>query len=298
MPARKSKSQPSNSHSNNTPVKYCSDRCRRHKPGPIDRTIEEAFVSLLNGINPPSSTALESNSSSVLESSHSGSKIKNSKLKKKKGDPRIIVACDAVESVIFGTRQDPEKVFGRRKNRAKRGVPDDEVWRSVDMEDAPSTSMSVNMGAESDNSSSEDSDLDHGLNGVIISEVDKDHINFGGGKIRPPQLQAEVNGSVGGEKGHAGRIEETTEILQKRREGQRRAEEREMIRKAARRGCAFGFLLDETEKEKKDGWGPLETESRVKENRRKCEAVMSGSVVEPSFAKGDWGIRWREDDMV
>jgi hypothetical protein len=30
------------------------------------------------------------------------------------------------------------------------------------------------------------------------------------------------------------------------------------------------------------------------EARRKCEALMNGSVVEPSFAKGNWAIRWRE----
>lgn len=28
--------------------------------------------------------------------------------------------------------------------------------------------------------------------------------------------------------------------------------------------------------------------------RRKCEAVMNGKAVEPSFAKGSWIIRWRE----
>jgi hypothetical protein len=49
-----------------------------------------------------------------------------------------------------------------------------------------------------------------------------------------------------------------------------------MVRKAARRGCAFGFVVD--------GAG----------ERRKCEAVMKGVVVEASFAKGEWGIRWRE----
>jgi hypothetical protein len=31
------------------------------------------------------------------------------------------------------------------------------------------------------------------------------------------------------------------------------------------------------------------------EGRRMCEAVMHGAVVEPSYAKGDWSIRWREE---
>ena len=301
MPARKSKTLSSASQTT-TPLKYCSDRCRRNKPGPVDRAIEDAFVALLNGMTPPSTTSPESKSSTVLESSHSTNKAKNSKQKKRKGDPRIIVACSEVESIVFGSQQDPSKAFGRKKNRAKRGVPDDDVWKSVDMEDASSTSPTVDTGAGSDPSTYESGDLDDGLSGVPIVEVDRDHINFGSGKIRPPQSQADVNGSVGGEKGHAERIEETAEMLQKRRDGQQRAEEREMVKKAARRGCAFGFLLEgvagmEKEKEKSTRGGPREKEDSKMEKRRKCEAVMNGSTVEPSFAKGDWGIRWREDDI-
>lgn len=97
------------------------------------------------------------------------------------------------------------------------------------------------------------------------------------GKQRPPQEKAEVNGSIGGEKGLAEKIEETPEMLARRREGQRRAEEAEMVKAAARRGVVFGFQVSESGE------------------KRKCEAVMLGKVVEPSFAKGDWSVRWRED---
>ncbi|CCF41471.1 hypothetical protein CH063_11737 [Colletotrichum higginsianum] len=69
----------------------------------------------------------------------------------------------------------------------------------------------------------------------------------------------------------------TDEMREKRAEGQRRAHEREMVRCAARRGVVFGFLVD------------------GRDERRKCEAVMQGKVVEPSYAKGDWAVRWRED---
>lgn len=58
-----------------------------------------------------------------------------------------------------------------------------------------------------------------------------------------------------------------------------------MVRKAARRGCAFGFVAD----------GGTEEKGK-KSERRMCEAVMKGAVVEPSYAKGDWGIRWREKE--
>lgn len=30
-------------------VRYCSDGCRRHKPGPIDRALEAAILDLLDG---------------------------------------------------------------------------------------------------------------------------------------------------------------------------------------------------------------------------------------------------------
>ena len=131
-------------------------------------------------------------------------------------------------------------------------------------------------------------------------------------RVRPPQSQSEVNGSIGGEKGWAEKIIETPEMLQKRLEGQKRAEERESVRCAARRLCAFGVVVDGLvgggdakgkgakgkgkgkEKGKGGRVGDGAGDDEVGQERRKCEAVMSGSVVEASYAKGEWGIRWRE----
>lgn len=138
-------------------------------------------------------------------------------------------------------------------------------------------------------------------------------------RVRPPQSKSEVNGSIGGEKGWAEKVEETPEMLQKRLEGQKRADERELVRCAARRLCAFGVVVDDlvggddtkdngvkgkgkgkergkTKGKRKgeisrDGDGD---ETRDQALRKKCEAVMSGNVVEASYAKGEWGIRWRE----
>ncbi|KAF9769661.1 hypothetical protein IL306_012902 [Fusarium sp. DS 682] len=42
-----------------------------------------------------------------------------------------------------------------------------------------------------------------------------------GTRIRPPQSVSEVNGSVGGEKGRAERIQETDEMLETRKQGQK-----------------------------------------------------------------------------
>lgn len=133
-------------------------------------------------------------------------------------------------------------------------------------------------------------------------------------RVRPPQSQSEVNGSIGGEKGWAEKIEESPEMLQKRREGQKRADERELVRCAARRLCAFGVSTDglvgeedvkdkgakPKRKEKGRGkrksgiFGDSEGDGEGEEKRKKCEAIMNGNVVEASYAKGGWGIRWRE----
>ena len=132
-------------------------------------------------------------------------------------------------------------------------------------------------------------------------------------RIRPPQSQSDVNGSIGGEKGWAEKIVETPEMLQKRLEGQKRAEQRELVRCAARRLRAFGVLVNSwgegedavakgakgrTKGKGKDRGknelGDDGSDWKRQENWKKCEAVMSGSVVEASYAKGEWGIRWRE----
>lgn len=74
---------------------------------------------------------------------------------------------------------------------------------------------------------------------------------------------------------------------EKRQEGQKRADEREAVRRAARRAVVFGFQV------------PVSPDAAKAERsedmpKRKCEAVRNGQVVEPSYAKGNWYIRWRE----
>ena len=203
-----------------------------------------------------------------------------------KGDHRIIVECGTAEQVVFQREKDPEKVYGRRKNRKARFVVEKpEDWRSVDMVDSPQRSAPLDGADSSSEENASDSEAEYD-GGVVLESADSrpdDHAlgdtveyGYGGGKVRPPQQVNDVNGSVGGEKGWAERIEETDDMKAKRREGQRRANEREMVRKAARRACAFGLTIE----------GEAE--------KRKCEAVMKGAVVEASFAKGEWGIRWRE----
>jgi hypothetical protein len=292
-------------------VKYCSARCRNSKPGITDRKIESVFAALLNGATPESlKEQEEEDQEATQEKSSKDEKFgKHEKKHKKKGsktvkgDHRIIVECQTVQDIVFQREKDPEKVYGRRKNRKARFVVEKpEDWKSVDMVDKPAPTSGTSAAQPGTSLTSEDdnddtaseSDSEEQEGGIVLENArppntsseptdpngealpDSVEYGYGGGKVRPPQEMNDVNGSVGGEKGWAERIEETEDMKLKRREGQRRADEREMVRKAARRGCAFGFAVE------------------GEDEKRKCEAVMKGVVVESSFAKGEWGVRWRE----
>ncbi|KAF2872144.1 hypothetical protein BDV95DRAFT_571597 [Massariosphaeria phaeospora] len=267
----------------NQEVKYCSARCRNSKPRPVDRRIEAVFTQLLNGASPESlkDGAAGDVGEAVVEQTGGGGGGKQKKKKAVKGDPRVIVECDQVEAIVFPRDKDPAKVYGRRKNRAARGVVEDpEEWRSVDMVDDPAEDAAATAPGAPQTTDDEMGTASE--NGNDVAQDPDSEYGYGGGKVRPPQSKADVNGSVGGEKGWAERIEETEEMKAKRLEGKRRVEEREMVRRAARRGVAFGFAVPSGE--------------GVVDGRRKCEAIRKGVVVEPSFAKGEWGIRWREKE--
>ena len=75
--------------------------------------------------------------------------------------------------------------------------------------------------------------------------------------------------------------------LSPRLRGMQRARHREMVRQAARRGAVFGFVINGIYAELKKG--------NVAEDRKKVIAVQNGRPVEPSFAKGDWGVKWLDD---
>ncbi|KAI4728288.1 hypothetical protein E4T49_03894 [Aureobasidium sp. EXF-10728] len=303
-----------------TEVKFCSDRCKRHKLRPADKRIEAAFAALLDGQDASQFAAVQADSSTPGEeisktasNQDTGEKphdkydySKNSSKKKQqkvKGDPRILVSCSEVETLIYGSREDPEKTFGRKKNRARRGVTDDDVWKSIDMVDSDTdTGTAETASADEDATDSGGGAKVIDNRGVPLAEALEDNADADvvkiKGRVRPPQSESDVNGSVGGEKGWAERINETPEMLQKRREGQRRAEEKEMVKCAARRAVVFGLessrvMTGEAKKGKK---AKDDEDGEVKqEGRRMCEAVMHGAVVEPSYAKGDWSIRWREE---
>lgn len=253
-----------------TQVKYCSSRCRSHRLGKLDREIEGVFAKLLDGEVEGSATAGAGRDD--VASGKRGAKKAGRAAggKKVKGDARILVSCEGVERYMFGGKDDESAhASGTDDGRMDDGDPTDpEPPRS--------------QGSKSDNDAPRCSSTGTLEDPVSSSATPVDYDRLArlsirsGTRIRPPQSVSEVNGSVGGEKGRAERVEETDAMLEKRREGLRRARQREMVRCAARRGVVFGFAAA-------DGG-----------QSRKCEAVMLGKVVEPSFAKGDWSVRWRE----
>lgn len=251
-------------NSTSTPAKYCSSRCRSHKPGPLDRQIERAFVQFLTG------------EEEIPVAFGSGGDKKTDKKggKKSKGDSRVVVSCEVVEDYLFGQ--------GHKEEGA---AHDHDVSdASIDLGEGSEHGSHVSEPVNSVDSDSKDTNLTRAE--MEARDIDGHRLAAlsvrSGTRIRPPQEISEVNGSVGGEKGRAERADETPEMLEKRLQGQKKVKEREMVRCAARRGVVFGFPVGDGSS---DG-GKLET--------RKCEAVMQGKIVEPSFAKGEWGIRWRE----
>jgi hypothetical protein len=273
-----------------TAPKFCSERCKRHKPSlspaSAEVHVEKALVALLEGRAPPP----------PYKSAPQGSDADGSPLTplpvsatRKKGESRVLLPLSILEEAIFGSRSDPERSYGRRRNRAFRGVREDGQWRSVDMED--------------------DSEGESGTRPEPIStwegaeDFEGDDLEIEGGvKLERRGWNAED------EEGGAGEVE-TPELEAKRRAGQKKAEEREFIRCVVRRAVVFGIELDgweevgeglgTTKKSKKGKGRGVEEDEEVRESevkpRRKCEAIMSGQVVEPSFAKGDWSVRWRDE---
>ena len=255
-------------------VKYCSDKCRHKKPGPKDRQIEHTIASLLNG-----------EEGSGIEKTGAQARVV-------KGDQRLVLTCDEIEEIIFGSRFDPEKIYGRNKKRRTRAIGDPNApWRSVDMESSDE--------AGGEHHDPEDGAISSDDGGIPLVD------NFNVSHVRPSQEQSEINFSAGGgERSRAEKIEESAQDLERRQKGQKQADEREVVRRAARRVIVFGVEVPKQQttspkasKSKSKGKRGASQEVEMEESPtelRKAEALMNGMVVEPSFAKGNWSIRWRE----
>lgn len=297
-------------------------------------------MALLNGADPESLASETSNTAPQAPLKHDNIQKK----KPAKGDKRILVQCDDVETIIFGSRFDPDKTHGRKRNKAKRTLSGEGV-EAADMATGGSTPDPLDATAGDEGSTTEgtmsipttDDEAymsENSAGGVPLylpdrsrpsskagsdTSAPKEEIkefeakNFGAGKVRPGQMDTELNFSaMGGERGWAEKLEETDEMREKRLAGEKRAREREQVRCAARRLVAFGWpvavendeegFAGKSKKRNKKGRKGTDDEDDdpVKENegpktmQKKCEAIMAGVAVEASFAKGPFSIRWRE----
>ncbi|KAK7913824.1 hypothetical protein PG985_011527 [Apiospora marii] len=276
-----------------TAVKYCSSRCRGRKPGKLDREIEGVFVRFLlgeevagkdgDGKDEAAATAGAAEAdvkdfgwaADKPKQSSKGNKHQQRNNKKIKGDARILVSCSMVEDAVFAHHREQEEGGDEDDGDPEEQRPGTSSSKGSSQEDDTADEHHPSQEHHPQKEQSLPHDAlslhppSHNANEDLDPDVQARLSVRSGTRIRPPQSVSQVNGSVGGEKGRAERADETAESLRKRRAGQRRAREREMVRCAARRGWRSGS--------------------------RFCEAVMSGKVVEPSFAKGNWSIRWREE---
>ena len=185
-----------------------------------------------------------------------------------KGDRRRIVMCQEVESLIFGgNAQKPlpeEPAKGRRQKKKKRGIPEGSH------PDEP---------AAFDESDLDEYALEDEVGGVPI------YLDY------PKKRENDLSNS----RVENSNVQLTDADVQRRRAGQERADQRELVRQAGRRGVVFGFwypkpLDDQRRHNAKPRIKGVEEEE--KEAKRKVEIMQRGKIVEGSFAKGEWGVRW------
>ena len=210
-------------------------------------------------------------------------KHKSKRQKMKTKDMENVVLCSTVERYVFRDADAED----RKQNRG-----DSESASSSEEEFGDLLSSNTLPADESSISLDEDSDQALPALGSGVS-LDLDKTN-----TKPAAAQS--NGTD--------RFFE--EQRSKTRSGMVKAEQKEIVKRAARRGCVFGFALvadpavsaSPSCSKAQEALARTSAKERLKPDfdkdsidaRRKCEVVSNGRVVEPSFAKGDWGVRWRE----
>ena len=233
----------------------------------------------------------------------------------RKGDARVVVMCSAVEEALFGEQralEKDQKEFVKGKSFEVDATIEGAVDGETEMEGGDA------VGADEGTAKVEEYGRTGMQSGFYSEEINDELADsarlpgYGAGDCPTQALDAKPESIVTGGSHAETEASEGLKLTARRLRGQRRAHEREIVRRAGRRGVVFGFTTsadDEpvckeisvagkpprgrnqkraVEETEGDGGG-TQTESR-----RRCEAVIDGIVVEPSFAKGEWGVRWRE----
>ena len=252
-----------------TPQKYCSNRCRREKPcysrNSYESVIEGTFIRLLG-----------------------------------EGRDRRIVECGEVQREVFGTggSEDVEQnettakvgkvaAEGRDENEGRA-----EAASETEDEDGGGVPIPIHV-AEDQPSRYPRSE---GYCGRCDEHFPSHHKLYKHLQRRECIPVASKGGdSVSDSAATKGSgLSSTSQIDEdSAKMGMKVAKQREQVRQAARRGVVFGFVI-EGESDSKVGRDGEEGARVGKEGRRKVEAVQNGRVVEASFAKGEWGVRWRD----
>lgn len=242
------------------PVAYCSRKCRSRKPGALDRRIEEAFVALLSG----DEWTAQQKDGVEEEGRRRRTQASRSQSESRLGSSRVLVSCAEVEALIFGNPQSLTDESDQQHDRTSSTDPGMNERRLVD--------------TESRNTSTKLADQDEVATSIDGRDADDPIPRPLRTSERPAKDVSHLDERKNGEKKTA----KTQTQVVNQQAGLQNAHRREMVRCAARRGVAFGFMVK----------SPAEGELRSR--KRKCEAIVQGKVVEPSFAKGDWSVRWRE----
>lgn len=254
------------SQRSNSVIKYCSQGCRSRGLGQWDRVAENIFIALLEGkdVDPEVIRQWRETPMALTETKANPRAVKKS---------QITVMCFKVERIISSMRQ----LIGQT------------------------------LGPTNSSSSKNIDDTDHGKDGNTPSCTSLNHEQARYLDGSHASSQSEADAAEWFSKQSAVENGAKSEQDDAKRRGQKKAEEREIVRCAARRLCVLGLpLQSETEADSlavgREGRGRVK-ESKSTKNRtvndhevlQKCEAVLpNGKVVEPSFAKGDFGIRWRD----
>ena len=260
-----------------TPPKFCSDKCRAGKPRyPATSPLFSDSPSTVSSLKSPNTSttvdpatwSLEARIEALFVDLLDGANDDPNKSINHgiKGDRRRIVMCQEVESSVFGGVQEPssEEVTSGRRQKKKRGLP----------EGTESNEPTAFSGSDLDEYALEDE-----VGGVPI------YLDL------PKKTEKRSNNSnVENEN-----FQLTEADLLRRKAGQEKADQRELVRQAGRRGVVFGFWHSKlTPDQRRQGaTAGISTAGEEEEvAKRKVEIVQRGKVVEGSFAKGEWGVRW------
>ena len=266
-----------------TPPKFCSDKCRARKPRypsiglpPYDSS--DTLGSLASSLDPRTwslEARIEATFVDLLDGAHGGAR--KTKAQGSKGDGRRLVMCQEVEDVIFGGSDGEllprDGTQSQTPKKKKRGLPDDRV------------SDQILESRDLDRREADDYARAEEVAGVPIYLDRTTETNHPG--------TSNLNKA-----GNSNTLPPTETDLQRRRAGQEKADQRELVRQAGRRGVAFGFWDPRRSLGSKgsgDKGSRFEKETGRKgeeeDARRKVEIVQRGKVLEGSFAKGEWGVR-------